>query len=71
MPVIYKQPPLYRTYLLSCWEMRSQYADRPSTWRLSLQDSQTGRKCVFPDLEALVIFLEAELELCVSERTRT
>jgi len=65
MPVTYKQPPLYQAYLLSCLEMRSQHAGRPSTWRLSLQDSRTGRKRVFPNLEALVSFLEADLELCV------
>jgi hypothetical protein len=41
--------------------MRSQHPDRPATWRFSLEDSQTREKCAFPDLEALMTFLQTEL----------
>ena len=54
--------PRYQSYLLRCWEVRSQQPDRPAAWRFSLQDPRTEQKHAFPDLEALVIFLQAELE---------
>ena len=53
--------PRYQSYLLRCWEVRSQQADQPATWRYSLQDPQTEQKHGFADLEALVIFLQTEL----------
>ena len=60
--MIQGKPPRYRAYLLRFWEARSQYPDRPTTWRLSLEDPETGQRHGFPDLEALVAFLEAEME---------
>jgi hypothetical protein len=48
--------------MLRCWEMRSQQPDRPATWRFSLEDPQTKEKHAFSGLEALVSFLQAELE---------
>jgi len=42
--------------------VRSQYPDRPTTWRFSLEDAETGQRHGFPDLEALVAFLETEME---------
>ncbi len=62
MPIIHDKPPQYQAYMLRCWEMRSQRPDRPATWRFSLEDSQTKKKRAFPDLEALVTFLQTELE---------
>ena len=54
--------PRYQSYLLRCWEVRSQQPDRPATWRYSLQDPQTERKHGFADLEELVAFLRTELD---------
>ena len=53
--------PRYQSYLLRCWEVRSQHPDRPTTWRFSLQDPQTEEKHGFADLEELVEFLRFEL----------
>ncbi len=62
MPIIHDKPPRYQSYVLRCWEMRSQYPDRPATWRFGLENPQTREKRAFSDLEALVAFLQAELE---------
>lgn len=61
MPIIHDKPPRYHAYVLRCWEMRSQHPDRPATWRFGLENSQTREKRAFPDLEALVAFLQTEL----------
>jgi hypothetical protein len=55
------KPPQYRSYLLRCWETRIDHPGHPATWRFSLQDSQTGQRCGFADLGALVTFLQTEL----------
>lgn len=54
--------PRYQSYLLRCWEVRSQQPDQPATWRFSLQDPQTEQKHGFADLEELVGFLRFELD---------
>jgi hypothetical protein len=56
------KPPRYRSYLLRFWEARSRRPEKQATWRFSLEDPQTGKKRGFPDLEALVEFLQSELE---------
>ena len=61
MPIIHDKPPQYQAYVLRCWEVRSQHSHRPATWRFSLENSQTREKRAFPDLEALVTFLQAKL----------
>ena len=53
--------PRYQSYLLRCWEVRSQQPDQPATWRYSLQDPHTEQKHGFADLEELVAFLQDEL----------
>jgi hypothetical protein len=60
--VIHNEPPRYRAFMLRCWEVRGPDSSRPVTWRFSIEDSRTGEKHGFPDLEALSEFLEAELE---------
>ncbi len=62
MPIIHDEPPRHQSYVLRCWEMRSQHSDRPATWRFSLEEAQTREKRAFADLEALVTFLQTELE---------
>ena len=56
------RPPRYHAYLLRFWEVRSEYPGRPPAWRFSLVDAETRQKYGFPDLEALVAFLRAEME---------
>ncbi len=51
--------PRYQSYLLRCWEVRSRYPDRPATWRFGLEDSETGQKHSYPNLEALLVCLQA------------
>ena len=62
MPFVRDEPPRYQAYMLRLWETRSQCLDQPSTWRFSLEDSRTGQKRAFSDLEALVTFLQAVLD---------
>ncbi len=62
MPIIHDKPPRHQSYVLRCWEVRSQHPNRPATWRFSLEKAQTREKRSFADLEALVTFLQTELE---------
>jgi hypothetical protein len=62
MHLVRSEPPRYQAYLLRFWETRSLCPGRPSTWRFSLEDPQTGRMRAFTDLGALVTFLQAVLD---------
>ena len=53
-------PPRHRVYLLRCWEERSQDRRLPSKWRFGLEDSRSGQRFGFADLDALITFLRAE-----------
>ena len=64
MTAFHDRAPRYQSYLLRCWEVRSQQPDQPATWRYSLQDPQTEQKHGFADLEELVAFLQAEFGKC-------
>ena len=59
--MIRADPPRYRAYLLRCWEVRSPHPSHLPAWRFSLEDSHTGEKHGFTDMEALNTFLRAEL----------
>ena len=61
MPSLHDKPPRYRSYLLRMWEARGERPDEPPVWRFRLQEVQTGEQCAFPDLEALIAFLRAEM----------
>jgi hypothetical protein len=63
MTIVHDKPPRYQSYVLRCLEMRSQHPDRPATWRFILEDPQTREKHALSGLEALVTFLQAELEM--------
>jgi hypothetical protein len=54
-------PPRHRVYLLRCWEERSQDLRLLPQWRFGLEDSHTGRRYGFPDLDSLMAFLPTEL----------
>jgi hypothetical protein len=60
--VIHNDPPRYRAFMLRCWEVRGPDAGDPVTWRFSVEDSHTGQKHGFADMEALTEFLQTELE---------
>jgi hypothetical protein len=67
MTIVREEPPRYQSYVLRYWEMRSQHPGRPATWRFSLEDPQTREKHALSSLEALVTFLQTELEEHVGE----
>jgi hypothetical protein len=50
--------PRYRAYLLRLWDANSH---GPPTWHASLEDTHTGERWGFADLERLVAFLAAEI----------
>ncbi len=52
------KPPHYHSYLLRFWEERGQ---QPPVWRFSLEDPQTDQRYGFASFEALVHWLQAEL----------
>ena len=62
MPLVRNEQPRYQAYMLRLLETRSECSDRPSTWRFSLEDARTRQKYFFPDLEALVAFLRAQMK---------
>lgn len=61
MSRVHDRPPRYRSYLLRMWEARGECPDEPPTWRFRLQDVRSDAQRAFPDLEALVAFLQAEM----------
>ena len=48
----------YRAYLLRLWNANT---SGPSAWRASLEDTHTGERRGFADLEQLYAFLAAEI----------
>jgi hypothetical protein len=60
--VIHNEPPRYRAFMLRCWEVRGPDSEPPATWRFSVEDTYTGQRHGFADMEALTEFLQAELE---------
>lgn len=51
----------YQVYLLRLWRERPASAERPAVWRFSLEDTRTGERRGFGDLEGLVDFLRVKL----------
>lgn len=52
--------PAYRSYLLRLWRAPGG-ADQP--WRASLQDTLTGERQGFADLEALLAYLRDQIDV--------
>ena len=50
--------PRYRAYLLRLWDANPR---GPSAWHASLEDTHTGERWGFADLERLLAFLTAEI----------
>lgn len=59
--------PRYCAWMLRCWEVPGDAADRPVRWRCSLEDPHTRERRGFADLAALAAFLGAELALGCDE----
>ena len=59
--IVHKDPPRYRSYILTFWEERGQDPSAPVVWRFRLEDVRTGQRQGFASLEALVVFLRKEL----------
>lgn len=57
--MLHIKPPLYRAYLLRMWEERGQATTDGLGWRFSLEDTQTGARYGFANLEQLNHFLKA------------
>ena len=56
------RPPRYRTYVLRCWEEQGYTVGQTGRWRCSLEDLRTGARRGFAAWQALLVFLQAELE---------
>ncbi len=52
------RPVRYRAYLLRLWDANNH---GPPAWRAALEDTHTGERWGFADLERLVAFLAAEI----------
>jgi hypothetical protein len=63
------RPPRTLTYILRLWETRSLPPDPGVTWRLSLENTETGERIGFSSLSDLLGFLSDELrsEPCQEE----
>ncbi len=53
----------YASYLLRLWQVQS---DQQTIWVASIQDPATGEKRPFPNLGALLQFLQVEFGECPS-----
>jgi hypothetical protein len=58
----YDRPPRYQAYLLRLWQERSQHPARLEVWRFSLEEPQTGVRRGFTSLEAVMSFIESQIE---------
>jgi hypothetical protein len=57
-----EEPLQYRSYVVRCWQEHSARARRETrVWRFSLQDPRTDERRGFATLEALLVFLQADL----------
>ena len=58
----YDRPPRYQAYLLRLWQERTQRPSGPAVWRFSLEEPQTGIRRGFASLEAVMAFIERQIE---------
>jgi len=65
-----KNPPAYRTFLLTMWEERNRDPASKAVWRFRLEDPSTGQQRGFADLAALVGALKREMGDSDTEETR-
>lgn len=56
----FDHPPVYRTFILRFWEERNPDVEKESAWRFSLEDTETGVRHVFHDLDGVVAFIQKQ-----------
>lgn len=54
-------PPSYQTFILRFWEERDPDSESASTWRFSLEDTETNVRHVFHTLAGLMQFLQKQI----------
>jgi hypothetical protein len=57
---VFEHPPRYRSFLLRCWQERSQHPECPPLWRFSLHDPHTAAHAGFATLDDLITALRQE-----------
>ena len=55
-------PTDYHAFMLRIWKERSQEPDSANNLRMSLENTQTGTRIGFADLQALVDFLQKQMD---------
>jgi hypothetical protein len=51
----------YQVYVLRLWREQMDADDQPAVWRFSLDDTATGKRYGFGNIEALVAYLSAQI----------
>jgi hypothetical protein len=59
---VFKQPPRYRTYLLTVWEERGREADSPAVWRFRLEEPRTGRRRIYVSLQEVIDVIKRDFD---------
>ena len=59
--LMHNRPPRYCAYVLRCSEEACGGRPDPAAWRFSLEDTHSGVRRAFADIEALTSFLRSEL----------
>ena len=57
----HREAPRYDAYILRRWEVRSTLGDDATSWRFSVEDSRTGEKHGFADVDVLLSYLRSRL----------
>jgi hypothetical protein len=55
------KPPLYQTYLLTCWQERDEVA-KTAVWRFRLETPRSSQRRAFNKLAEVMSPIETELE---------
>ncbi len=67
--LMHSRPPRYCAYVLRCSEEAGKEGSEPAAWRFSLEETRSGVRQPFGDIEALIAFLQAELTGVNDEQT--
>ncbi len=61
--LIPEKPSGYRVYLIRCWQEPHSEPGPLGEWRFAVEEARSGRKRGFPNLQALLDYLRADLAL--------
>ncbi len=59
--LMHSRSPRYCAYVLRCSEEAGRGDHAPAAWRFSLEDTSSGVRRAFADIDALTSFLQSEL----------